>query len=740
MSNRLLRIYKNSSLFLLSAVFLVAGDVAALAAGSRVLPDGELPMDSRLGPLKDLNGYFPFEPSKSRENWEPRAERLRRRVLVATGLWPMPAKTPANAVIHGRIDRGDYTVEKVYFESCPGHFVTGNLYRPVGRTGKLPGVLCPHGHWSNGRFHEAGDDEVRESIVNGAERFLIGGKSPLQSRCVQLARMGCVVFHYDMLGYADSVQIEHRPGVREHMNSPENWGFFSPQAELRLQTMMGLQTYNSVRALDFLCSLTDVDPERIGITGASGGGTQTFILGAIDPRPKAAFPAVMVSTAMQGGCTCENASCLRVDSGNIHMAALFAPKPLGMTGANDWTVEIATKGLPELKEHYAMLGVKDLVTAKPLLHFGHNYNFVSRAVMYSWFNKHLKLGYSDPILEDDYVPLTKEQMSVWNDQHPRPPSGDDYERSLLRWMTEESERQIAALSPQDGKSSDEFHRVIGGALEAIVGRESAMPDAIEYEMLDKQDQGDYWLFKALLRNTSHKEELPTVFLHPKSWNGQVVVWVDGSGKASLFSEETTPTEQIASLLSAGTSVVGVDLLYQGEFLKVGQPLTHTREVGNEENYGRQYAGYTFGYNHSVFAKRVHDILTVASYLRQHEHQPQAVHIAGLNGTGQLVATAAALQDGLFDRVAIDTQGFRFSKLERTTHPDFLPGGAKYGDVPGILALCTGHDVLLAGEGGEVPELVAAAFAAHDGGSIQSIQSDNFSDAAAKWLLHRITPD
>ena len=126
---------------------------------------------------------------------------------------------------------------------------------------------------------------------------------------MQLARMGCVVFHYDMVGYADSVQIpfELAHGCskqRPEFDTPENWGFFSTQAELRLQSIMGLQTYNSIRALDWISQLPDVDPARIGVTGASGGGTQTFILTSIDPRPLAAFPAVIVSTAIQVVCTC----------------------------------------------------------------------------------------------------------------------------------------------------------------------------------------------------------------------------------------------------------------------------------------------------------------------------------------------------------------------------------------------------------------------------------------------------
>jgi dienelactone hydrolase len=320
----------------------------AQAEPPRVLPVGQVPQDQRLGKLKDLNGYFPFTPSKTKEEWAARAEQVRRRILVATGLWPMPAKTPANAVVHGKVEQAGYTIERVYLESYPGHFVTGNLYRPVGKPGKLPAVLCPHGHWQNGRFMDSGAEAARKQIAEGAERFENGGRSVLQARCVQLARMGCVVFHYDMVGYADSIQIpfELAHGFakqRPEFDTPENWGFFSTQAELRQQSILGLQTYNSLRALDWLSELPDVDPARIGVTGASGGVTQTFILCAIDSRPAVAFPAVMVSTAMQGGCTCENCSNLRIGTGNIEFAAMTAPRPLGMTGANDWTKEIATK-------------------------------------------------------------------------------------------------------------------------------------------------------------------------------------------------------------------------------------------------------------------------------------------------------------------------------------------------------------------------------------------------------------
>src|SRR6516165_1043474 len=152
----------------------------------RVLKEGELPKDSRLGKPIDLNGYFPFTPPASKQAWDSRRQDVREQVLVANGLWPMPPKTPLNPVIHGKIDREEYTIEKVFFASYPGHYVSGNLYRPKGKSGKLPGVLCPDGHWANGRFHEADDTIVAAEIKQGAEKTPEGAKYLLQARCAQL--------------------------------------------------------------------------------------------------------------------------------------------------------------------------------------------------------------------------------------------------------------------------------------------------------------------------------------------------------------------------------------------------------------------------------------------------------------------------------------------------------------------------------------------------------------------------
>src|SRR5947209_6797230 len=464
-----------------------------VAAAPRVLPEGKLPNDTRLEPLKDLDGYFPFAPPASKDAWEKRAERVRRQILVSQGLLPMPTKTPLNPVIHGRIDRGEYTVEKAYFESAPGFFVTGNLYRPKNVTGKAPGVLFAHGHWADARLSESTDAELRRELADGEERFEQGGRSRFQSMCVQLARMGCVVWQWDMLGNSDSQQLSMQlvhgfKTQRPEMNTAENWGLFSPQAEAHLQSVMGLQTWNSIRSLDFLLSLPEVDSSRIAITGASGGGTQTMLLAAIDPRVTLSFPAVMVSTAMQGGCTCENASLLRVNTGNIEFAGLFAPKPQGMTCANDWTKEMATKGFPELKQLYAFLGAPENVMLKRGEHFPHNYNAVSRSAFYTWLNRHFTLGFREPVIERDYEPLTRDQLTVWDEQHPAPKADDpDFERRLLKWFADDAEEQLRASTA----SPDRLRKDLGAAVEVVLDGGLAEAGEVEWAETQKNDRGSW---------------------------------------------------------------------------------------------------------------------------------------------------------------------------------------------------------------------------------------------------------
>jgi hypothetical protein len=187
------------------------------------------------------------------------------------------------------------------------------------------------------------------------------------------------------------------------------------------------------------------------------------------------------------------------------------------------------------------------------------------------------------------------------------------------------------------------------------------------------------------------------------------------------------------LLAAGAVVVGVDLLFQGEFLADGKPLTETRRVKNP----RESAAYTFGYNRALFAQRVHDILTVIKYVSEYDPKPASVELVGLGGAGPWVAAARAQARGVIDHSVIATGGFRFGKVLAIHDVNFLPGGAKYGDLPGMIALGAPGRLWLGGEADQPPELVKAIYAA--AGASQNLtlyagEGARLAEAAVQWLL------
>jgi hypothetical protein len=666
------RLDRSRLLLLLSALVVVGMSRATLAAApadvSRVLEAGKHLDDPRLKPERTLSDdYHPWQPATTKAGWEKQAQAIRERILVSTGLWPMLPKEPLKPVIHGKINRGEYSIEKVFFASLPGHYVSGNLYRPTKKTGKFPGVLCPYGHWKNGRLYDAGERGAAAQIAEGAERTMAAARYPLQARLAQLARMGCVVFQYDMVGVADSKPIGHAAG------------FADPEAELRLQSAMGLQTFNSIRALDFLLALPDVDSTRVGVTGQSGGGTQTFILCAIDPRPTVAFPACMVSTNMQGGCVCENSDYLRIGVNNIAFAAAFAPKPLAMNGAHDWTIDIETKGLPEMRQVYGLYGNADLVRAKCFPQFGHNYNRLAREMMENWFNEHLNLGAKTPIVEQDFWPVDPKDLAVFDQAHSRPADAKSAPE-LRKYLTAVAERQFAELLPKNAAGLPRYREVIGTAARVLFDGGIPDPESIESEMGGPTElEGDVTLYKGIQTRSDDHTQIPWVILRPSSMNGTAILWLDGKGKSALFDDKGQPARPVKKLLDAGNIVASFDLLATGEFVGPAGTAAHLK-------LNPKYAGYTYAYNHPLLANRVHDILSAIAGLSKNPDRHPKIRLVGIGEAGPCVLLAAGLARERVSEVIADVHGVRLSGISQASDPFFLPGALKYGGLAGLAAL------------------------------------------------------
>ena len=256
--------------------------------------------------------------------------------------------------------------------------------------------------------------------------------------------------------------------------------------------------------------------------------------------------------------------------------------------------------------------------------------------------------------------------------------------------------------------------MLAPAWATVIGRTAASAGDVSWEMAEKTEASGIVRMTGKLVNATHHEEIPVLWLYPKSWNGKVVVWLDDAGSGAIEANGM-PIKAVAGILAQGTTVIAADL-----FTPPADADGRQRVVKNP----REFAGYSFGYNPTLFAERAHDVLSIVHFLRTAkigDHpSPKRVAVVGLGSRGAIVAAARAVAGDEIDAAAIDTQGFRFGK---------------YLDLPGALAAGSPRPLWLAGEA-EVPGVVSAA--AKGAGAADSVTRfggapADIAEAAAKWV-------
>lgn len=300
--------------------------------------------------------------------WETRKDTLRKEVRARLGIDKLLAVCSKEAPEYGKIRKFDgYTVQNFRLKTANGHTVCGSIYAPKGK-GKHPLIICPNGHFSNGRYGTV-----------------------QQQRLATLARMGAICVDYDLWGWGESAD---EVGSKAHQ---------TPEAHV-------MQALNGIRILDWMIQRKDVDKTRVGVNGGSGGGTQSVLLSVLDDRYTACCPVVSVSSWFDGGCPCESGMPIQLAGGgtcNAELAAMFAPKPMMLVSdGGDWTSTTPELEYPYIKRIYGFYGAADKVMNVHLPKERHDFGPNKRNAVYKFFIETFKLDASK--LDEDKVVIEEE--------------------------------------------------------------------------------------------------------------------------------------------------------------------------------------------------------------------------------------------------------------------------------------------------------------------------------------------
>ncbi|MDY6026841.1 MAG: CocE/NonD family hydrolase [Prevotella sp.] len=304
-----------------------------------------------------------------RSSWEARKDSLRSEVRQLLGIDKLRPLCAQEAPRYTTIRKFDgYSVQNFCLKTVNGHTVCGSIYAPLSK-GKHPLIICPNGHFTNGRYGTV-----------------------QQQRLGTLARMGAVCVDYDLWGWGESAD---EVGKEAHQT-----------AEAHV-----MQALNGIRILDWMIQRKDVDTQRVGVNGGSGGGTQTVLLTVLDDRYTAANPVVSMSSWFDGGCPCESGMPIQLAGGgtcNAELAAMFAPRPMMVVSdGGDWTSTTPEVEFPYLQRIYGFYNAQDKVSNIHLPKERHDFGPNKRNAVYRFFID--TFGLDESKLDESKVTIEPEE-------------------------------------------------------------------------------------------------------------------------------------------------------------------------------------------------------------------------------------------------------------------------------------------------------------------------------------------
>ena len=610
---------------------------------SRILSEEAHWMDRRLTNIYHNQFAYSANPPKDLVEWRERRDFTRRQVSLAAGLDPMPEKTPIEPKIWGHTKHEGTVIAKVRFESMPGLICTGNLYMPERVRDQAPGILCPHGHWQTGRIHKSET-----------------GYIPM--RCMMLARLGFIVFSYDMLGYNDNNEIIHRWPVE-----------LLREAALSGTTPFGLQTWNSLRALDFLCALPDVDERRIGCTGASGGASQTWTVSLLDERVKVIAPVCMLSSHYQGGCICEEGPLLRLNEvTSFDILSACAPRPLLLPAVTqDWTNLNPVYEVPALRKVYELFGAGDALHSFQL-DAPHNYNHDTRERVYPWFT-HWLLNQSlrETVIEDD---IQMPPISVLLHNEPvTPPTLQSTQEHIQKISAHLCKNALPDIGTIANPAAFRAERV--NLVGEIVNNDQNLKDVVIRVTFPQWEMNEATVKGCLISRRDVGDVIPAVTVVPNAPQPDkpACLLLSGIGKNEYLSGGNSSTI-LDKLVSNGCFCLLPDLMGSGETASMPS-----------KSFRNENETLFFAFNPSLFSMRVQDILTCLKLLSELGHKDISLIATGDAVKPALAALAICKE---VHSAVLDMEGQNDDDTAWLSLLEYQPMIKKIGGMKGLAALAT----------------------------------------------------
>lgn len=539
----------------------------------------------------------------SAEAWSQVRPRYLAEYRHMLGLDPFPERTPLRAAVTGTLDQGDYVVELVHYQSRPGLYVTGNLFRPAGREPgrRYPAIFYVCGHSGRGRN---------------------GNKTAFQSHGIWLARHGYVCL------VVDTLQLGELAGVHHGTYREGRWWWLS-----RGYTPAGVECWNGVRGIDYLSSRPDVDPERIGVTGISGGGAATFWIAAADERVKVAAPvsgmadleSYVPSRVINGHCDCM----FLYNTFQwpwTRIAALIAPRPQLFVNSDQdpiFPMDANERVINRLERVYSLFGQSDLVDSVVSIG-GHAYRKDIRQSVFRFLNTHL-MSKPGPVLDSEVDLVTGPREEV----HPIPPeklrvfpTDADIPPDALNGRIDQEFVPMARVSiPEPGSFASWKSNLLDKLRRWTFAHFPArIPAARPLEILGR----GITLFETEPNIQARLSAPPPL---PASAPERIVLWIAGQADAPR-------PGWIESFLKEG------DAFYAVEPRGTGSSQWTRRNPPNYVERSHALLGRT------TASGQVWDIAATARYLRELHQGRLPVFVAGDGASAALAVYAALLEPGI----------------------------------------------------------------------------------------------